>query len=238
MNRLLFLLLLISRISFGQNVQTDATTYTPQQLIKDILIDSNCIENVVVTNVVGGDFSGTDQSYGYFDASGSSFPFQSGIVLSTGRLQNVDGLNTTLSDDDAPSWLGDSGLEQALNETNTLNATILEFEFTAIADQISFRYLFASEEYQEGDDSTCQYSDLFEFLIRPATASTYENIALVSGTTAPVKVTTVHPTIPGGCGVTSKLISVIGFPRYLTPNNDGYHDTWHVLGVNDFINDG
>jgi len=199
MNRLLFLLLIVSGKSFGQNVQTDATTYTPQQLIEDILIDSNCIENVVVTNVVGGDFGGTDQSYGYFDATGTSFPFQSGIVLSTGRLQNVDGPNTTLSDDDAPSWSGDSDLEQALNETNTLNATILEFEFTAIANQISFRYLFASEEYQEGDDSTCQYSDLFGFLIRPAAASTYTNIALVPGTNTPVKVTTVHPEIPGGC---------------------------------------
>lgn len=199
MNRLLFLLFIISGISFGQNVQTDATTYTPQQLIEDILIDSNCIENVVVTNIIGGDFNNTDQSYGYFDASGTSFPFQSGIVLSTGRLQNVDGPNTTLSDDDAPSWQGDSDLEQALNETNTLNATILEFEFTAIADQISFRYLFASEEYQEGDDSTCQYSDLFGFLIRPASASTYTNIALVPGTNTPVKVTTVHPEIPGGC---------------------------------------
>jgi gliding motility-associated-like protein len=200
MKRLVFLLLLISGISFGQNVQTDATTYTPQQLIEDILIDSNCIENVVVTNVVGGDFSGTDQSYGYFDASGTSFPFQSGIVLSTGRLQNVEGPNTTLSDDDAPGWSGDSDLEQALDETNTLNATIIEFEFTAIADQISFRYLFASEEYQEGNNSTCQYSDLFGFLIRPEASSTYENIALVPGTVdTPVKVTTVHPYISSDC---------------------------------------
>jgi gliding motility-associated-like protein len=184
---------------FGQNVQTDATTYTPQQLIEDILIDSNCIENVVVTNVVGGDFNGTDQSYGYFDASGTSFPFQNGIVLSTGRLQNVDGPNTTLSDDDAPGWVGDADLEYALNENNTTNATILEFEFTAIADQISFRYLFASEEYQEGNANTCQYSDLFGFLIRPASSSQYQNIALVPGTTTPVKVTTVHPEIPNGC---------------------------------------
>lgn len=199
MNRLLFLLLIISSMSFGQNVQTDATTYTAQQLIEDILIDSNCIENVIVTNVVGGDFGGTDQSYGYFDASGTSFPFQNGIVLSTGRLQNVDGPNTTLSDDDATGWSGDSDLEQALNENNTINATILEFEFTAIADQISFRYLFASEEYQEGNANTCQFSDLFGFLIRPASATQYENIALVPGTTTPVKVTTVHPAIPNGC---------------------------------------
>jgi gliding motility-associated-like protein len=34
------------------------------------------------------------------------------------------------------------------------------------------------------------------------------------------------------------LISVLGFPKFLTPNNDGYNDTWHVKGVNDIFNDG
>ena len=87
----IFGFLIISSFCFGQNVQTDATTYTPQQLIEDILIDSNCIENVVVTNVIGGDFNNADQSYGYFDATGTSFPFQSGVVLSTGRLANAQG---------------------------------------------------------------------------------------------------------------------------------------------------
>ncbi len=204
MKRLLFLLFLISRISFGQNVQTDATTYTPQQLIEDILIDSNCIENVVVTNVIGGDFNNTDQSYGYFDATGTNFPFQNGIVLSTGRLQNVEGPNTTLSDDDAPNWIGDADLEYELQEQNTINATVIEFEFTAVADRISFRYLFASEEYQENNPNTCQYSDLFGFLIRPINQQQYTNIAVVPNTREPVKVTTVHPNIPNGCPATNE----------------------------------
>ena len=33
------------------------------------------------------------------------------------------------------------------------------------------------------------------------------------------------------CGVASIDISVIGFPKFFTPNNDGYNDTWQVLGV-------
>ncbi|MFH4966136.1 choice-of-anchor L domain-containing protein [Gaetbulibacter sp. M235] len=185
--------------SFGQNVQVDSQTYTPQQLIEDILIDSNCITNVVVINVVGGNFGGTDQSYGYFDASGTTFPFQSGIVLSTGKLANVEGPNNTLSDDNATNWVGDNDLEYVLNENNTINATIIEFEFTAIVSQISFRYLFASEEYQINNANTCQYSDLFGFLIRNVNDSQYENIALIPNTQTPVKVTTVHPNIPGGC---------------------------------------
>lgn len=191
--------LIVNMYSFGQNVQVDSQTYTPQQLIEDILIDSNCITNVVVTNVLGGNFGGTDQSYGYFDASGTTFPFQSGIVLSTGKLANVEGPNNTLSDDNATNWVGDTDLENVLNENNTINATIIEFEFTAIVSQISFRYLFASEEYQINNANTCQYSDLFGFLIRNVNDSQYENIALIPNTQTPVKVTTVHPNIPGGC---------------------------------------
>lgn len=196
---LFFISLFVSLVSFSQNVTTDSNTFSAQELIEDILIDSNCITDVVVTNVGGGNFNGTDQSYGYFDANGSSFPFQNGVVLSTGRLANVQGPNTSLSDDTASGWIGDTDLENVLNETNTINATILEFNFKAVADQISFRYLFASEEYQEGNSNTCQYSDLFGFLIRKETESNYQNIALVPGTQTPVKVTTVHPGIPGAC---------------------------------------
>ncbi|GAA4306462.1 T9SS type B sorting domain-containing protein [Aestuariibaculum suncheonense] len=200
MKHLVFLsFLFISSLAFSQNVQVDSQTYTAQQLIEDILIGSNCISNVVVTNVRGGNFNGTDQSYGYFDASGSTFPFQSGVVLSTGKLSNVPGPNSSLSDDDAINWDGDSDLEFILKEGNTTNATIIEFEFTATASQISFRYLFASEEYQENNSNTCRYSDLFGFLIRNANEQQYTNIALIPNTQTPVKVTTVHPEIPGGC---------------------------------------
>mgnify|MGYP003668835949 CR=1 FL=1 len=36
----------------------------------------------------------------------------------------------------------------------------------------------------------------------------------------------------GGCGTNSIEISVIDYPKFFTPNNDGYHDTWQVLGIN------
>jgi len=35
-----------------------------------------------------------------------------------------------------------------------------------------------------------------------------------------------------GCGTTDPLqVSVIGYPKFFTPNNDGFNDTWQVLGV-------
>ncbi len=216
MKRILFLTCLLVGLTLsGQNIQVDSQSFTAQQLIEDILIDSDCIENVVVNNVVGGDFNNLDQSYGYFDATGTTFPFQSGIVLTTGRLSNVPGPNNSLSDDNADGWTGDSDLEFVLNETNTINATIIEFDFTSIASQISFKYLFASEEYQEGNANTCQFSDLFGFLIRPINEQQYTNIALVPDTQTPVKVTTVHAGIPGGC----------------EPQNEFYFESWNGSNV-------
>ena len=122
-----FIFLLVSLTALSQNVQVSSSAYTPQELIENVLINSSCVENLVVTNVVGGDFNSTDKSYGYFDANGSSFPLERGIVLSTGKLDNVGGPNDSLSDDNASNWGGDSDLETILNESNTLNATILEF---------------------------------------------------------------------------------------------------------------
>ncbi|RXJ50628.1 T9SS type B sorting domain-containing protein [Gelidibacter gilvus] len=34
-----------------------------------------------------------------------------------------------------------------------------------------------------------------------------------------------------GCGITVENISVIGFPKYFTPNNDGINDRWQVSGI-------
>ena len=34
-----------------------------------------------------------------------------------------------------------------------------------------------------------------------------------------------------GCGPISIPVSVIGFPKFFTPNGDGYYDTWQVLGI-------
>ena len=38
--------------------------------------------------------------------------------------------------------------------------------------------------------------------------------------------------IKNDCGTVNDLVSVIGFPKFFTPNNDGINDTWQVQGVN------
>ncbi|MEO9556158.1 MAG: T9SS type B sorting domain-containing protein, partial [Nonlabens ulvanivorans] len=34
-----------------------------------------------------------------------------------------------------------------------------------------------------------------------------------------------------GCGTTTQDFSIVGYPRYFTPNNDGFHDYWQLIGV-------
>lgn len=34
------------------------------------------------------------------------------------------------------------------------------------------------------------------------------------------------------CGIVEETVSVIGFPKYFTPNGDGYNDFWQVKGIN------
>jgi gliding motility-associated-like protein len=36
-----------------------------------------------------------------------------------------------------------------------------------------------------------------------------------------------------GCGVTSQVVLVLDYPRYFTPNHDGFHDTWQIIGINE-----
>jgi gliding motility-associated-like protein len=34
------------------------------------------------------------------------------------------------------------------------------------------------------------------------------------------------------CGITEDLISVVGYPKFFTPNGDGVHDSWQLIGLN------
>ncbi|MGJ5642627.1 T9SS type B sorting domain-containing protein [Formosa sp. S-31] len=39
------------------------------------------------------------------------------------------------------------------------------------------------------------------------------------------------------CNIISQDFSILSFPKYFTPNNDGYHDYWNVLGLESVTSD-
>ncbi|MEK6154632.1 T9SS type B sorting domain-containing protein [Flavobacteriaceae bacterium 3-367] len=39
-----------------------------------------------------------------------------------------------------------------------------------------------------------------------------------------------------GCGTDTETITVVGFPKFFTPNGDGVNDAWHIVGINTLEN--
>ena len=191
---IIFCLIFGLGIQFGnaQNISVDES-YTPQDLVEDILINSPCA-NVFNVSVSGGNFATGEKSFGYFDATGTTFPFENGIILSTGKINNAPGPNSYLSDDGGGmGWNGDADLNDALGLSNTFNATVLEFDFIPLGNRISFDYIFSSEQYLTSPSSNqCNFTDGFAFLLKEASATTYDNLAVIPGTNIPVKVNTVR----------------------------------------------
>ncbi|WHF51217.1 choice-of-anchor L domain-containing protein [Chryseobacterium gotjawalense] len=177
---LLFILFSISG-SAQQYITVDTSTYTPEQLVKDIFIGSQNAACITVSNVsVKGwqDYGNNPFSHGYFEKGTLPFNIEKGLILSTGGAYRAPGPNNgVLSEGDA-TWLGDKDLEKAVPVASpSWNATALEFDFVSLTSTgISFEYMFLSEEYQK---SGCNYSDAFAFLIKEAGATTYQNIATV-----------------------------------------------------------
>ncbi|WP_298153224.1 T9SS type B sorting domain-containing protein [Flavobacterium sp.] len=175
----------------AQYIQIDENR-TPQQLVKDVLIDNPCAD---VSNIaVSGWSQNSGGTYGYFTAGTSAFPFADGIILSTGLVASAPGPNNSILSEGPTSWLGDDDLEQALGVNNSINATVLEFDFLPLANKFSFEYMFSSEQYLSNPSSNqCNYTDGFVFLLKEAnSANPYQNLAVVPGTSIPVKVNTVR----------------------------------------------
>ncbi len=186
----------LCNFAFSQQV-TINDTFTPQQLIENNLIQG-CVETSNITSQVNGSVNGFS-SFGYFERGSSNFPFENGIVLSTGRVvSGGNGQNNTILNEGQSDWLTDPDLESVLGISNTLNATSIEFDFISISNQIQFNYILASEEYYQ--NFPCEYSDGFAFLIKKAgTSDPYTNIAVIPGTNTPVNTNSIHAAIVGFC---------------------------------------
>jgi hypothetical protein len=194
---ILFLCVLsCSAVINSQNILVD-NSYSAQQLIENNFVQG-CVEVSNITSNINGSVNGFN-SFAYFERDLSNFPFENGIMLSTGdAISGGNAINTNVLNEGETSWGTDPDLEAALGITNTLNATTIEFDFISITNLIQFNYLLASEEYHA--NFPCDYSDGFAFLIREAgTSDPYQNIALIPGTTTPVNTNTIHDEIVGFC---------------------------------------
>lgn len=187
----LFAILLFTQSSIAQQITVN-NTFTNQQLVQDF-INGTCT-NVTNISINGHTFNDGVRSWGYFNKANSSFPFDEGIVLTTGKLSAAPGPSTSTLSDGPNSWTGDVDLQNAVNINNTYNATSLVFEFVPSSNKIRFDYIFASEQYLiNGTPSQCNYTDGFAFILTDITAGTLpQNLALVPGTNTPVTSSTIR----------------------------------------------
>ncbi|MCA0152729.1 choice-of-anchor L domain-containing protein, partial [Winogradskyella vincentii] len=175
----------------GPNVVVDQDLFTPEELIEDVLVNSPCASVSNITWSTGINFSPIEPNgIGYFFSDGINFPFEDGVLLTSGNASEAEGPNIggTIGAG-SPAWPGDPDLD-AIAGTNTTNATYIQFDFVPLADNISFEFLMASEEYDMGSFE-CNFSDAFAFLLTDSMGIT-TNLAVLPGTNTPILVTNIH----------------------------------------------
>jgi gliding motility-associated-like protein len=164
-------------------------SYTPQQLVQDVLVG----QGVQISNV---QFSGDAQARGYFNGSNSNLGLGEGVILSTGRVADAPGPNGTPASDFGTEYgrPGDSELASIAGFA-TNDAAVLEFDFVPISDTVQFNYVFASNEYMTYVGAGV--NDVFAFLISGPGIIGERNVALIPGTSTAVTIDDVNADVNG-----------------------------------------
>ncbi|HEY8404366.1 MAG TPA: choice-of-anchor L domain-containing protein [Flavobacteriales bacterium] len=190
--RTLFISLFILGCVGGLHSQlTVDSSISAENAVQDILMGGG----VEAANIV---FSGNETTQiGYFECNSCGINISSGVIIGTGAVTGAVGPNNSGNFSAGPptgnDYFGDPDL--AVLAGNTIhNAAILEFDFVPTGDNISFNFVFSSEEYPEYVNSV---NDAFGFFLSgpgisgPFTNSAV-NIALIPGTTDPVTINSVN----------------------------------------------
>ena len=119
---------------------------------------------------------GHDIQRGSFVNNNGNLTIGEGIVLSTGNIALMAGANTTGSAGEIVCWWGQLRDLTTLGGQTKRRCCILEFDFIATGDSLSFNFCFGSEEYNEWVDSTYNDNDVFGlFLDGPGISGTFQN---------------------------------------------------------------
>ncbi|MDR6968636.1 hypothetical protein J2X31_002662, partial [Flavobacterium arsenatis] len=197
-------------------IVTSTTQYTVQELVQDILFDTDCATVSNITYSTGSNFGGPN-GIGYFNKDASEFELFEGIVLSTGNANSAPGPNTSNLSESSDGWYnqGDAELEAIILEATGLpmisrNATRLEFDFVPLSDEISFDFIFASEEYGQFQ---CSYSDSFAFILTNTATGVKTNLAITEAGD-PISVVTVRDSLFNPAGQTCPSMNPNQFGEY------------------------
>ncbi|MCP1995113.1 choice-of-anchor J domain-containing protein [Flavobacterium sp. HSC-61S13] len=190
-------------------VSPSGDKYSVEELVKDVLIKSNCD---LVSNIKyqAGDNSAIN-TLGYFNKATADFPFEEGIVLATHAVKYTPGPHHYVpSKDKVPKWTGDADLNEVIKQVGGVGfgddkyVSVLEFDFIPIKDSLNFEYLFASESYDRGCTYVCKEGGaLFAAWLTEIATGEGQNLALVPGTTEPIALSTIRDSNKSGAACRS-----------------------------------
>ncbi len=219
MKQLLAVFALLATVNFSHAQITVDNTQTPEQLVQNILLGFGVTASNIMYNGSPVNAAQIQGNVTFFDAQGTTFPINSGVLLTTGNGVGAVGPNNigsfTNNTPPTPSVATDPHLNAIANAAPT-NGAVLEFDFIPSGDTISFNYIFGSDEYPEFSPST--FNDAFGFFLwGPGISGPYvlggypnggENLAIIPGTTTPVTINNLGP----GVGQ---------YPQYYQDNQNG-----------------
>jgi len=159
------------------------------------------LSNGMFNNIAG---NVTYNQIGSFNRNNyTQFPFETGLVMTTGEVTVAAGPNSSASASSPISnYYTDPILQSSGLATATLNGcAALDFDFLAYADTFAFNYVFGSEEYPSFVCAT--YNDIFIFMLSgpdPVTGlNVTRNVAVIPNTVSvsnpnglPVSISTIN----------------------------------------------
>lgn len=193
MNKLLitYILLTIHQLSISQLITNSSVS--PANLVQNTLLGQG-------VNAYNISYTGSNNAIGFFDGSNCNINLSNGIIMTTGTVNNQTSMfgaqQGPFGPNDRPNAgvdnneAGDSQLANYSGGNTTTNAAILEFDFDATGNTVSFNYVFGSDEYPEYVNAG--YNDVFAFWISGPGISGSQNIAVIPNTTTPVTIDNVN----------------------------------------------
>jgi len=191
----------LSAQSNSQSIQTD-DSYQVDHLVKNIFAKGAC------NNITNVQRKGHPRGVGYFENGSNVIGLDRGIILSTGPIQNAKGPNTVAN---KSGNFGDNSSDPDLSLMTTnpvVDAVGIEFDFVPLDSFVTFRYVFASEEYCEFAGSI--FNDVFGFFISgPGISGNFANnaanVALVPGTSSFVAINSINHNTNSGYYIRNEL---------------------------------
>ncbi len=239
---LLFLLFASINIVHGQLVIGN-NSQTPAQFVQNSLLGNGIsVSNIKFNGTTAAANAIMDQVGKFSNGNTTNIGITNGIILATGNASVAIGPNNQSGASMAPAVVSLGDPDLAMLTTGVVkNTSIIEFDFVPIGQNLSFNFVFASEEYLEFVNSN--YNDVFGFFISgPGISGPYsgnaKNIAILPNTTTAITINNINNLvnssyyINNGTGSTPLVNTTIqydGFTKVIAAlSNVQCGETYHI----------